>query len=66
MSFTPAAACLSVPPCRRSIYLKLVDGHLQAGGFPEAVARMGPKLVDATIDLHRMVMHQFLPTSGAC
>lgn len=25
---------------------------------------MGPKLVDATIELHRSVMNHFLPTSG--
>ena len=28
------------------------------------VVRMGPKLVDATIELHRSVMNHFLPTSG--
>lgn len=27
---------------------------------------MGPKLVDATIELHRLVMNFFLPTSGGC
>lgn len=49
----------------RSIYVQMVEGHLQVGGFAEEVARMGPKLVDATIDLHRQVMQHFLPTSGA-
>ncbi len=39
----------------RSIYHQIVDGHLQAGAFDGDVVRMGGKLVDATIELHRLV-----------
>jgi dynein heavy chain len=46
----------------RSIFSKIVEGHL-ACGFEEEVVRMGPKLVNATIELHRSVMNHFLPTS---
>lgn len=39
----------------RSIYASIVDGHVAGAGLDEGVARLGPKLVDATIELHRMV-----------
>jgi dynein heavy chain len=46
----------------RSVYLQIVDGHLSQGFEPE-VARMGGKLVDATIELHKLVMNNFLPSA---
>ncbi|KAF6251999.1 flagellar outer dynein arm heavy chain beta [Scenedesmus sp. NREL 46B-D3] len=39
----------------RSIYFAIMDGHLGSGGFDSDVARLGGKLVDATIELHRLV-----------
>ena len=48
---------------RRDIYAAIVDGHLALGGFETAVAGLAGRLVDATIDLHRNVMHTFLPSA---
>jgi dynein heavy chain len=39
----------------RSIYASIVDGHVAGASLDEGVARLAPKLVDATIELHRMV-----------
>ena len=39
----------------RSIYASIVDGHVAGAGLEESVARLGAKLVDATIELHRLV-----------
>ncbi|GBF97683.1 flagellar outer dynein arm heavy chain beta [Raphidocelis subcapitata] len=47
----------------RSIYAAIVDGHVAGASLDEGVARLAPKLVDATIELHRMVMHNFLPSA---
>ncbi len=41
------------------MYSQIVNGHLQ--GFQEEVSSLGSKLVDATIELHRHVMNNFLP-----
>lgn len=38
-----------------SIYGQIVDGHIAGAGVDEGIARLSPKLVDATIELHRMV-----------
>jgi hypothetical protein len=46
----------------RSVYHQIVEGHL-SGGFEPEVARMPGKLVDATIELHRLVMNNFLPSA---
>ena len=46
----------------RSIYLQLVDGHL-AGGFTPDVTKLGAKLVDATLELHRMVSATFITSA---
>lgn len=47
----------------RSVYLAIVDGHLHESSFSEEVARLGPKLVDATLELHAAVMKNFLPSA---
>ena len=39
----------------RSIYAAIVEGHVAGAGMDEALARLAPKLVDATIELHRSV-----------
>jgi hypothetical protein len=39
----------------RSIYLQILEGHLTTGGFDADVTKMSAKLVDATIELHRLV-----------
>lgn len=45
----------------RSIYLGLIGGHM--ANFDSEVAAMAPRLVDATIELHRHVMNNFLPSA---
>eukprot|EP00891_Asterochloris_glomerata_P002883 jgi/Astpho2/2883/Aster-01037 len=47
----------------RSIYFAMVDGHLQQQGFDSEVIKLSGKLVDATIELHRHVMNNFLPSA---
>ncbi len=46
----------------RSIYFSMLDGHLSQGFEPD-VAKLSAKLVDATIELHRHVMNNFLPSA---
>jgi dynein heavy chain, axonemal len=46
----------------RSIYYQVIDGHLQTG-FDTDIVKMSGKLVDATIELHRQVMNNFLPSA---
>ena len=40
----------------------MLDGHLSHGFEPD-VAKLSSKLVDATIELHRHVMNNFLPSA---
>lgn len=47
----------------RQMYSSLLDGRLEAGGFVPAVKSLGPRLVDATIELHKNVMQGFLPSA---
>jgi hypothetical protein len=47
----------------RAIYSAIMEGHLGQGGFEAGVARLAPRLVDATLDLHRGVMNAFLPSA---
>lgn len=49
------------PDIVRSIYYQMIQGHLSQ--FEPDVARMAAKLTDATIDLHKTVMNNFLPSS---
>lgn len=49
------------PEIVRSIYYQMISGHL--GIFEPDVAKMAGKLTDATIDLHKTVMNNFLPSS---
>lgn len=46
----------------RSIYFQIVDGHLQQG-FDNDVVKLSAKLVDSSIELHRTVMNNFLPSA---
>jgi dynein heavy chain len=48
---------------RRTIYSAILEGHLAAGGFDGGVARLGGRLVDAMLELHRNVMNSFLPSA---
>ena len=41
----------------------MVEGHLSQGNFDSDVVKLGPKLVDASIELHRHVMNNFLPSA---
>jgi dynein heavy chain len=47
----------------RSIYSAIIEGHLSQGGFSADVIFLGPKLVDATLELHRNVMNNLLPSA---
>lgn len=42
------------------MYAQIIGGHL-AAGFAEEVSGLAGRLVDATIELHRHVMNNFLP-----
>jgi dynein heavy chain len=41
--------------------LQLIDGHINS--FEPDVAKLSNKIVDATIELHRNVMNNFLPSA---
>ena len=41
----------------------MVEGHLNQGNFDSEVIKLGSKLVDASIELHRHVMNNFLPSA---
>ena len=47
----------------RTIYSAILDGHLALGGFDAGMAKLGPRLVEAMLELHRNVMHNFLPSA---
>ena len=47
----------------RTIYSAILEGHLAMGGFDAGVAKLGPRLVEAMLELHRNVMHNFLPSA---
>jgi dynein heavy chain, axonemal len=49
------------PEIVRSIYYQMISGHLAT--FEPDISRMAGKLTDATIDLHKTVMNNFLPSS---
>lgn len=49
------------PDIVRSIYYQMIQGHLSQ--FEPDVARMAGKLTDATIEIHKTVMNNFLPSS---
>lgn len=53
--FATFAVQMPSPDIVRSIYLQILDGHLISGGFDADITKMSAKLVDATIELHRMV-----------
>lgn len=55
--FATFAVQMPPPDIVRSIYLQILDGHLTSGGFDTDVTKMATKLVDATIELHRLVRH---------
>ncbi len=55
--------CLNWVCVCRSIYCSMVEGHLNQGSFDSEVIKLGPKLVDASIELHRHVMNNFLPSA---
>jgi hypothetical protein len=53
--FATFAVQMPSPDIVRSIYLQILDGHLTTGGFDADIAKLSAKLVDATIELHRLV-----------
>ncbi len=59
--FVTLAVQMPGPDIVRSVYFQIIDGHIN--GFDPDVAKMGNKLVDASIELHRNVMNNFLPSA---
>lgn len=47
----------------RTVYLAMVEGHLSHAGFEGTLLKLAPKLIDASIELHRHVMNNFLPSA---
>ena len=45
----------------KSVYLQILDGHLQGMDFASNIASHVEKIVDATIFLHKTVLDKFLP-----
>ena len=45
------------------MYTAIIGGHLGQGNFEAEVARLGPALVNATLDLHVAVTSNFLPSA---
>lgn len=45
------------------MYAAIIGGHLSQGSFEAEVVRLGPTLVDATLDLHAAVVNTFLPSA---
>jgi dynein heavy chain len=60
--FVTFAVQMPGPDIVRSIYSSMINGHL-SNGFDPDVQKLAPKLVDATIELHRQVMNNFLPSA---
>ena len=58
MHFSRCILCV-----RRSMYTAIIGGHLGQGNFEAEVARLGPALVNATLDLHAAVANTFLPSA---
>lgn len=45
------------------MYIAIIEGHLSQGTFEPVVARLGPTLVDATLELHTAMTNTFLPSA---
>mmetsp|Transcript_25005 Transcript_25005/g.85566 ORF Transcript_25005/g.85566 Transcript_25005/m.85566 type:complete len:4525 (+) Transcript_25005:136-13710(+) len=45
----------------RSIFAALIEGHMQS--YDQESAKLAPKLVDATVELHKLVANTFLPSA---
>lgn len=45
------------------MYSAILEGHFAQGGFAREIKSMVPRLVDATIDLHRNVSNSLLPSA---
>jgi len=61
--FTTLAVQMPPPDMVRSIFACIIEGHFGGDGFSPEVASLGPKLVDATIELHKEVMNNFMPSA---
>ncbi|KAL6747291.1 flagellar outer dynein arm heavy chain beta [Haematococcus lacustris] len=59
--FVTLAVQMPGPDIVRSVYFQVIDGHLS--GFDPDVAKLAAKIVDASIELHRSVMNNFLPSA---
>ena len=51
------------PDIVRTIYGALVEGHLSGAAFDPNVTKLGPRLVEATLELHRLVSGFFLTSA---
>ena len=45
------------------MYIAIFEGHLCQGNFTPVVTRLGPTLVDATLELHTAMTNTFLPSA---
>ena len=59
--FATFAVQMPPPEIVKTIYSQIVEGHL--ADFDTEVSGLAPKLVEAMIDLHKMVMNGFLPSA---
>ncbi|EFN51784.1 hypothetical protein CHLNCDRAFT_37234 [Chlorella variabilis] len=60
--FVTLAVQMPSPEIVKYMYSQIVEGHL-SNGFEEEVVRLGPRLVDAMIELHGLAMNGFLPSA---
>jgi len=60
-------AAFSVPPpapaTTTAMFSALLGGHLAAPGWDDELQRLGPKLIDATVELHKSVLNTFMPSA---
>jgi dynein heavy chain len=61
--FATFAAAPPAGDAARGMLSALLVGHLQAPGFSDALRALGPKLADATVDLHAAVTAAFVPSA---
>ena len=47
----------------RSMLNAIIEGYLSQGAFEPGVARLGPTLLDSTLELHTSMTNTFLPSA---
>ena len=59
--FKTFAVLMPPPDLVRTVYSQIIESHLE--GFENEVYAIGPKIVDAMIELHKNVMNNFMPSA---